>query len=76
MPIKAPSEVRKVPFLMAQKIPANVAIVSGLGYASRKVSGFSTTLQAGSSISAATLPLNANPIKGALLTVDPGAAAE
>ena len=77
MPVKAPSEVRKTPFLLlAAKIPSSVSIASGLGYASRKVSGFSTTLNVLSAISASTLSLNANPGVGALLTVDPGSAAE
>jgi hypothetical protein len=73
---KTPAEVRKLPFLLAALIPGGATLLTASGYASRKVSGISTTLQAPSSVEASTLALNADPGGGAKLVVNPAGATE
>jgi hypothetical protein len=75
--LKAPSELRKLPFLFAELIPAGASLVSGVGYASRIAAGFATTLSAGTqSAESATLNLQADPKAGSLITVNPGGGTE
>ena len=73
---KTPSEHRILPFRFAAVIPVGASLQSAVGYASRKVSGFTSTLAAAMNIEDATLGLNANPGVGSLLTVNPGGASE
>jgi hypothetical protein len=69
---KAPSEKRPITFHLAPQMPVGSTIVSVQAYASRKVSGFTTTLTAPAAAEDATLTLASDPGQGALLIVNPG----